>query len=354
MAIVEEDFLESRKTALAAVSNETRMPSLWFKKMFFGRSSLPAGDLVRHDFVNLGSQAAYSGERNSLKDPRVIDKDDAESYIHKAFKIYEAKRLDPDDDALILNPGQTAYEASLSGGEFGREARAVMSLENRAARFCEKLAVKMALDGVFKSDDGNVEVDIERPARMNRTNSSSDFWSASAANIVEQCLEFVNVYQQNSAMTADTMVIGKNVFGPFMDNEKIRQMLDNRRYEVGNLTLDRLSPTVYYVGNIAPNLKVYLYLEVSRPHDGTNANSFTDSDFIFDVNKIVLGSSMSMGTSYFTPCKVQSGEKSSLIQAERVIDYYLDPPSKSYYIRYESHPLILPERKTSFLTAKVV
>ena len=342
--------LEKRKKELLAVSLETRMPEMFFCKKFFGRTVLSKKDAIRHDYVNTGSNEAHFGSRHDMRSPKTINKDDSDTQQHTVGKSFEQIRLDSEDDQLEISPGETPY-GGISNA-YSRDARAIIQLENRNTRLIEKMAVNIATNGTYTN--GNYTYNIQRNSALNITNSSADRWNQTSADILQQLVTFSNTMQRTAGVIPDTMVIGQSVLAPLLNNAKIQNLLDNRRIMIGQLSnLSRTSATVFYVGMLPPGLNVYLYLESTKGSSASLDNTFANTDFIFPINKIMLGSSQMQGIKYFGPVKPSLGQR-NLVPAQRLIDIYWDAPTKDYYYRIESRPIVFPAMRNSFLTAQVL
>lgn len=176
-------------------------------------------------------------------------------------------------------PGENAYvERGVLERASVRMARDLEHLRRRLRRKYELMAIEALTTGklAVKGDGVNFEVDYEYDADNIVTLSGTDIWSDSGAEVYSQLKDWAVDIQRRSGYNTDTVVLGKEAAKLFVKNAEVKEYLDNRRYQMGDVAPGRLPGGVTYIGRFPEFGEVYGYHWATVDDGGELISAFPD------------------------------------------------------------------------------
>lgn len=176
-------------------------------------------------------------------------------------------------------PGENAYvERGVLERASVRMARDLEHLRRRLRRKYELMAIEALTTGklAVKGDGVNFEVDYEYDADNIVTLSGTDIWSDSGAEVYSQLKDWAVDIQRRSGYNTDTVVLGKEAAKLFVKNAEVKEYLDNRRYQMGDVAPSRLPGGVTYIGRFPEFGEVYGYHWATVDDNGELISAFPD------------------------------------------------------------------------------
>ena len=200
-----------------------------------------------------------------------------------------------------------------------------------------KITVEDRIDGASKVI---YEVDNRMPAAHKVTlTAAGDKWSNASSKILEKVEAWATMIQDETGNAPTELVLGKNVWGHFFRHADVKDMLDNRRIDLGGL-----SPRV---GNMLKGtwdgLRVWLYTGSYTGYSGTVS-------YLLDPDSIVLGARDSESViEYGLPLDRKCAGATPFF----VKTYEEEDPSATWVLA-ETRPLPWARRPGCFVCAKVL
>ena len=108
------------------------------------------------------------------------------------------------------------------------------------------------------------------------TLAGNDVWTGTTAEIYGQLKDWAVEIQRRSGYNSDIVVLGKEAAKLFVKNAEIKEFLDNRRYQMGEVKPDRLPGGVSYIGSFPEFGDVYSYNWATTDDSDELVSAFPD------------------------------------------------------------------------------
>lgn len=176
-------------------------------------------------------------------------------------------------------PGDNSYvERSVLERASVRMARDLEHLRRRLRRRYELMAIEALTTGKLNvvGEGVNFEVDYEYDTDNLVTLSGNDVWTAATAEVYSQLKDWAIDIQRRSGHNTDIIVLGKEAAKLFLKNAEIKEYLNNRRYQVGEVSPARLPDGISYIGRFPEFGEVYGYHWATLDDSGDLVSAFPD------------------------------------------------------------------------------
>jgi len=172
-------------------------------------------------------------------------------------------------DLLKRRPGEIIYQNGISMAERAAEqvAKDLATLQEMAIRREEWMASKALIDGQvpIQGDGIDALLDFQMPAehRSPITDQTGlDAWENSASDPLKNLREYSRLIEKATGLVPDVLILGQDVVDNFLTNTEVRQSLDTRRIEMGQIDPRALPNGASFLGTLKhPALDVYSYNE---------------------------------------------------------------------------------------------
>lgn len=179
--------------------------------------------------------------------------------------------------------------------------------------------------------------------------SSATWDNASTANPIGDLVAWSRNIRKGSGINPSKVVMGSEALDAFLKCNAVKNYLDNRRIDFGNLEYsDPLPNGAQYYGRIA-GLDVFSYDSYVELADGTEVP-------IFDTKKILIGSERVPTFMGYGACAVANDKNETLeiIAAPRVPNSRLIHNPVGRIVQIKSRPLPVIQHKAGFFVGKVL
>jgi hypothetical protein len=263
---------------------------------------------------------------------------DAEEILENTATVFYADGTDPEDRAQI----QLAED--LADGK------------DRIARRKELMAVEAVMDGkvTVKGNGVDDEIDFGRDPENTKILTGASKWTDPSSDPIADLEEWATEIFDKTGIYPNEIVMGRDAAKAFVQNEKVKEQLDNRRVEVGEIKPSKLEDGVFYVGHINElNIDIYKYVDF---YDDEETG---ESKLIFPADKILMGNARAGGKFThggivdFKAFKAAGMDINIFVGDIFVKSYENDDPSVRFLV-FQAKPLPLPGEVDSYLSAKVV
>lgn len=275
---------------------------------------------------------------------RVVSSGSAEVVMVKAPRI-RVKTPFSANDLLKNPPGYNPYEIVADPVE-QRIVEDLDELRRGVDRTTEWMAAQIATKGKLTVSDtvGGKTVPIytldnRMPDEHRPTLTGADKWSAAQSSIVKNLEEWALLIQEACGTSPTELILGKNVWEAFFNHKDVKNALDVRRIDLGEL-----SPRVqsFYKGTFN-GLRVWVYVGNVTGYNG-------QVEYLLDPDSVLLG----------------ARDAGQVIEYGRPLDLKCEAPARFFVKTYdeedpsgkwllvESRPLPWARQPGAFVCAKVL
>lgn len=175
-------------------------------------------------------------------------------------------------------------------------------------------------------------------------------WGESGAKILDDLYTMAQMLIQRGQPAVD-LVVGASVASALVNNQSIRDLLDNRRYEMGGVAPEELDEGAYLIGQLnayGPTLNIIAYPMTYTDLDGTTKSYIDDKKAILTypgAGRMVYGA--------ITQIDAEGGEP--VTHAERRVPKFIgDVKTDVREYRLAARPLPIVVQKDCFISASVL
>ncbi len=337
---------------LAEVVRQAPPVHTYFRDTFFTRIVTFATERVDIDLVKGDRRmAAFVHPRAGGQVLRTT------GYETKSYKppLISPTDISYADQFMQRMPGETLYSGKTPAQ---RAAERLIEDYNRlndaATRREEWMCAKAIIEGEIPivGIGGNESVDFQFTNKIVLT--GSDRWGQTGAAILHNLEDWASKVLVEGYANVDTVIMGKTALRAFLEDEKIRAVLDNRRVEMGIIQPRDLPNGVAYIGHLnRPNVDIYTCAEVFLD-DWTDPDSPEVKPLVPDNTVILISSAASFMMAYGACTYIDDASKQWVTaETSRMLISYVAHNPDRRMIELQAHPLPVPDKVDSWLVATV-
>lgn len=347
-------------------------PKLWLLSLFFKGKKQADTQFLQFEIYRGGMKLApfvRSEAQGQFVENRGYEVYTYEAPYSKTLRRITAKDLKKKKfGSGVYEPTTASYlEDQLMGLYLQEEKDAIWRLQ-------EWMASKILLEGKITVNGkgyNNVEIDFRQKATHQKAvGDLVAAWDQTTADPIKDIQDWAYLIEQDSGHISDTLILGTDAGKAFIDNAKVRQLLDNRRVEAGKIKptdvvirddrqaamdryqVDRFPKKVKYLGTISTlavgEIDIFVYNETYKDEAGTIHQ-------MVGSNKAILGSTDALGAKNFGAIEdLDYGDASGFVQEEIFIKSrrIWDPSAVEMLI--QSAPLPMIYEIDAFVNAEVL
>lgn len=201
------------------------------------------------------------------------------------------KRTITVDDLYYKGFGEALYsELTPQQREASLITRDLQELDESITRteeaMCAEVMTTNALEVTVHADENDAgekqTIHFYDGSSNSATYTPTTSWGAAGAKILEDLYAMYNQMAQKGLPATD-IIIGANVASALINNSVIRDLLDNRRYELGGIKPEDMPQGAFLLGTLnayGPQFNVISYPMTYAKLDGTSAKYIGDNDLI--------------------------------------------------------------------------
>lgn len=175
-------------------------------------------------------------------------------------------------------------------------------------------------------------------------------WDTSGADIIGDLAAMSRVLMENGNGASD-LIVSPDVAAAIVNNDEIRQLLDNRRFEMGNINPSDLGPGVAFLGylNAMGNMVgIYVYNGTYTDLDGSKGS-------FVPAKKVVLCAPGAGQVVYGAVTQIEEEDNAyHTREGARVPKLETDVANDVRTLTLKSCPIVAPRTKNPFLSATVL
>lgn len=254
---------------------------------------------------------------------------------------------------LQRQPGEAVYTGTLSPQQ--RAARILgedlATLTESITRREEWMAAQALLTGkVLVVGDGvDREVDFGMSATHLVTLAGTDLWTDQAnSDPIKDLRTWRRTNSQDSGVTDDRCVFGSDVIDAFIDHPKVKDKLNLRRAELGQINVQQLPDGVTYWGYLSdPGLDIFTYDEWYIDDAGNEQP-------MVPVNKVIMGSTRAETRRAYGAIQDVDADLAGLYETQYFPKSWVTKDPSVRWLMVQSAPLPIPVQIDAFMAATVI
>jgi hypothetical protein len=264
-------------------------------------------------------------------------------------------------DLLKRQAGEMLYAGGMSieqraQAQLGRDLAELMDMIDRreewqAAQALNLGAVTMTIKG--ESADQSVTVDFQMSATHKVTLTDTDLWSDTAnSDPLLDLTTWAQLCRKDSGITPNAVVMGNDALSAFMHHPKVKDVLDMRAVDMGEIKPQQLPDGVSYVGRIkAPGLFVDVYSYDEWYIDETSG---TETAMV-PADKVWMGSTRTANAKLHAVIQDMEAIEGGIAAAvNRFPKSWLTQDPSARWLMVQSAPLMALQQPDAFVSAKVL
>lgn len=278
-------------------------------------------------------------------------------------KTYTPPYVAPDkvttvDDILKRAAGESLYNGLTP------EQRAVKKMAEDYSELDEMITRReewMAAQVIFTGTIPVVGESLNETIDFNFTNketlAAAKKWNAKDGDPLSDIKRWRKKVQETGFVNCDICIMADNVADVFVNNEKVKVLLDVRNYELAAIKPRELPGGVTYIGTLQGlGLDLYTYNEWFLD-DWTDPENPENKPLV-PAGTIALLSTSAAYSMYYgavTIAKTKGGvETFATVEAPRVPDTWIQRKPIRRFLQLSSNPLTVPHEVDSWFVAKVL
>lgn len=182
------------------------------------------------------------------------------------------------------------------------------------------------------------------------TLASTKKWGASAADIWGNLKDWKQQVSRNGFANANMVIMGKAAADAFLADATIKNMLDNRRIEIGAIKPEEMEGGLTYYGHLnLPGVDIYGYDEVYLDDETGETKPLIPDNVV-----LMIPSAASFMRAYGLCTYLDDAGAWHEAETDRMLRTYVEHRPDRRFIELQTHPLLIPDKIDSWLAATVL
>lgn len=240
---------------------------------------------IEYDFVKRPLAAAPM--RGFFDEPvKITDLTYRERRVVPIYSIPMEDEVDLMEATQFVPPPATDTQASVRKLNDNIKAKIVdkqTEMKKMIARRIEIMLGQIIVDGKISYDDGQFSITHDFELDSNCFKTVDTLWTEAGSDPIMDLRAMRKEYSKLNYAGPEIIIFGENAVDAFLNNDKVRELLDYRRINFGSIEPRfRDSSQVELVGQVPAIGEIYTYYGV-YDDNGTKVN-FLDPDYVYMIN----------------------------------------------------------------------
>ncbi len=263
------------------------------------------------------------------------------------------------EDLLKRTPGEVLYAGGRTPEMRAQEqlAKDLGELYDMITRREEWMAAQALNGGVVamtvkgETADQVVTVDFQMAGTHKITLTLTDRWSDSASDPLADLATWARLCRQDSGLSPSDVLLGTDAAETFIKHAKVKDELNNRRIDTGQIKPENFPDGVAYLGRIdRPGISVDLW---------TYDEWFVDEDTGLEgpaiaADKVIMGLRRAQNTKLFGAIQDMEAFASGLVAVKRFPKSWITKDPSVRWLMMQSAPLMALNQPDAFVVATVL
>ena len=262
------------------------------------------------------------------------------------------KMITTAEDMLKRQMGETIYTEARTGNDYATAqlGKDLAELDEMVTRREEWMAAQAIQTGqlVVVGDGVNDTIDFLMAGTHKVTLTGADLWSAGTGTPIEDLEDWAELIAQDSGLTADTIIMGKDAARAFINNTDVQKKLNLLKLQIATIAPARIIPGARYIGTIDSVADIYVYHEWYLD-DWTDPLNPVEYPMV-GAKKVIMGSTQARCTRHYGA--IQDLDATAVVP--RFPKSWTEKDPSARFLMLQSAPLTVPHQIDGFVTATVL
>ena len=277
----------------------------------------------------------------------------AEGYETKSYAppLINPATISTADQLLERLPGEDMYSGKTPADRAAEKLiEEYNQLNDMTTRREEWMAAQVLTTGQLKVKGKGVDEVINFGLTNKITLASTKKWGASAADIWGNLKDWKQQVSRNGFANANMVIMGKAAADAFMADATIKNMLDNRRIEIGAIKPEEMEGGLTYYGHLnLPGVDIYGYDEVYLDDETGETKPLIPDNVV-----LMIPSAASFMRAYGLCTYLDDAGAWHRAETDRLLRTYVEHRPDRRFIELQTHPLLIPDKIDSWFAATVL
>ena len=212
------------------------------------------------------------------------------------------------------------------------------------------MAAQVLTTGQLKVKGKGVDEVIDFGLTNKITLASTKKWGASAADIWGNLKDWKQQVSRNGFANANMVIMGKAAADAFLADATIKNLLDNRRIEIGAIKPEEMEGGLTYYGHLnLPGVDIYGYDEVYLDDETGETKPLIPDNVV-----LMIPSAASFMRAYGLCAYLDDAGAWHEAETDRLLCTYVEHRPDRRFIELQTHPLLIPDKIDSWFAATVL
>ena len=277
----------------------------------------------------------------------------AEGYETKSYAppLINPATVSTADKLLARLPGEDMYSGKTPADRAAEKLiEEYNQLNDMTTRREEWMAAQVLTTGQLKVKGKGVDEVIDFGLTNKITLASTKKWGASAADIWGNLKDWKQQVSRNGFANANMVIMGKAAADAFLADATIKNMLDNRRIEIGAIKPEEMEGGITYYGHLnLPGVDIYGYDEVYLDDETGETKPLIPDNVV-----LMIPSAASFMRAYGLCTYLDDDGAWHRAETDRLLRTYVEHRPDRRFIELQTHPLLIPDKIDSWFAATVL
>lgn len=277
----------------------------------------------------------------------------AEGYETKSYAppLINPATISTADQLLERLPGEDMYSGKTPADRAAEKLiEEYNQLNDMTTRREEWMAAQVLTTGQLKVKGKGVDEVIDFGLTNKITLASTKKWGASAADIWGNLKDWKQQVSRNGFANANMVIMGKAAADAFMADATIKNLLDNRRIEIGAIKPEEMEGGLTYYGHLnLPGVDIYGYDEVYLDDETGETKPLIPDNVV-----LMIPSAASFMRAYGLCTYLDDAGAWHRAETDRLLRTYVEHRPDRRFIELQTHPLLIPDKIDSWFAATVL
>lgn len=277
----------------------------------------------------------------------------AEGYETKSYAppLINPATISTADQLLERLPGEDMYSGKTPADRAAEKLiEEYNQLNDMTTRREEWMAAQVLTTGQLKVKGKGVDEVIDFGLTNKITLASTKKWGTSTADIWGNLKDWKQQVSRNGFANANMVIMGKAAADAFMADATIKNLLDNRRIEIGAIKPEEMEGGLTYYGHLnLPGVDIYGYDEVYLDDETDKTKPLIPDNVV-----LMIPSAASFMRAYGLCTYLDDAGAWHSAETDRLLRTYVEHRPDRRFIELQTHPLLIPDKIDSWFAATVL
>lgn len=226
-------------------------------------------------------------------------------------------------------------------------AKDIGELDEYITRREEWMCREVLFNGKVIMTGEGVEQVVDYNFTNTETLSGDDLWTSDLSDPIKDLKQWRRDIIKKTGKAPDIVVMASDAADAFVNNKKVKEYMDSRRINLGNIEPSVKDPAVTFIGKF-PSLGIEIY-----SYDEWFLDDNETEQPMIPAGKLLMGSTGMNKRIYGAVTQMENGQFATY-EGTRIPKKFVDEKNETQNIRLSSRPLPVPDDVDAWCVAAVI